>query len=321
MVASPNYIIGVYDADESTEAASAPVPAGSIETERLYRAYFRSVKQPVVDTAFSGRSDYQAFIENGVAAGGLFSGGDGVKTEEEVALFGGTAGITYDPNYHTPADDISNISRRSLDHHVRRDRAHDDPAGPHHRRRSTPPTTHCRRGAATPRAHPRGSCCAEEPPLATPSTVPRRLRAARHRHARTPPRRARATPARRPRGRCRGRPGPRCRGVRAVPGGRASWNDASSSTRLAAGRRGDQVPAAAVRRLLARQQPVLTEAPDQSRDRRRGDTERVGDLVGGDRCPVHREQQHLELLQGELAGHQRIEAQLGRELVEGAETG
>jgi len=115
MVASPNYIIGVYDADESTEAASAPVPAGSIETERLYRSYFRSVKQPVVDTAFSGRSDYQAFIENGVAAGGLFSGGDGVKTEEQARLFGGTAGITFDPNYHTPADDISNISRRSLD--------------------------------------------------------------------------------------------------------------------------------------------------------------------------------------------------------------
>ena len=115
MVGSPNYRVGVFDADGSTYEASAPVPAGSIETEQLFRTYFEAVDQPVVDTEFSGRSDYQAFIENGVAAGGLFSGGDGIKTEEEVALFGGTAGIQYDPNYHTPADDISNVDRESVD--------------------------------------------------------------------------------------------------------------------------------------------------------------------------------------------------------------
>ena len=115
MVGSPNFRIGVYDADESTEPASAPVPAGSIETERAYRKYFRAIGQPVVDTAFSGRSDYQAFIVNGVAAGGLFSGGDGIKTAREVQLFGGRAGIAYDPNYHTPADGIGNVSFRSVD--------------------------------------------------------------------------------------------------------------------------------------------------------------------------------------------------------------
>ena len=38
-----------------------------------------------------------------------------MKTDEEVALFGGTAGITYDPNYHTPADDLANINEDSLD--------------------------------------------------------------------------------------------------------------------------------------------------------------------------------------------------------------
>ena len=114
MVGSPNYIIGVYDADESSSEASAPVPAGSIETERAYRKYFRAKGQPVVDTAFSGRSDYQAFIMNGVAAGGLFSGADGTKTPEEVRLFGGRAGITYDPNYHTPEDDYDNVNIRSI---------------------------------------------------------------------------------------------------------------------------------------------------------------------------------------------------------------
>ncbi len=114
MVGSPNYRIGVYDADGSGEPTDAPVPAGSIETENMFRRYFRQTDQPVVDTQFSGRSDYQAFINNGVAAGGLFTGADGVKTEEEVELFGGEAGITYDPNYHSSGDDLSNVSRRAL---------------------------------------------------------------------------------------------------------------------------------------------------------------------------------------------------------------
>ncbi|MDO5627114.1 MAG: M28 family peptidase [Mobilicoccus sp.] len=114
MVGSPNHIIGVYDADESTYQAPVDVPAGSIGTERVFTDYFDAIGQPWVDTEFSGRSDYQPFIENGVAAGGLFTGADGRKTAREVELFGGTEGILYDPNYHTPADNLSNINRDAL---------------------------------------------------------------------------------------------------------------------------------------------------------------------------------------------------------------
>lgn len=114
MVGSPNYVIGVYDADQSTYPAPVPVPPGSPETEDVFTDYFDSIGQPWVDTPFSGRSDYQAFILNGIPASGLFTGADDVKTEEEVALFGGTAGITMDPNYHSPADDISNVNRDAL---------------------------------------------------------------------------------------------------------------------------------------------------------------------------------------------------------------
>jgi Zn-dependent M28 family amino/carboxypeptidase len=115
MIGSPNFKIGVYDADQSTYEAPVTVPAGSIETEDVLTSYFDGIGQPWVDTEFSGRSDYQAFIENGVPASGLFTGGDGVKTAKEVEMFGGTAGITYDPNYHTPADDITNVSTTALD--------------------------------------------------------------------------------------------------------------------------------------------------------------------------------------------------------------
>ncbi|MGO0576944.1 M28 family peptidase [Ornithinimicrobium panacihumi] len=115
MVASPNHIIGVYDADQSTYEAPVDVPEGSIETEAVFTDWFDSIGQPWVDTPFSGRSDYQPFITVGIPASGLFTGADGSKTAEEVALFGGTEGIMYDPNYHTPADDIDNINVEALD--------------------------------------------------------------------------------------------------------------------------------------------------------------------------------------------------------------
>ena len=115
MVGSPNYTIGVYDADESTYEAPVEVPEGSIATETVFTDYFDSVDQPWVDSEFSGRSDYQAFITNGIPASGLFTGADGVKTEEEAATFGGTAGELLDPNYHTPDDDITNVSQEALD--------------------------------------------------------------------------------------------------------------------------------------------------------------------------------------------------------------
>ena len=120
MLGSPNFQIGVYDADNSNNAGNpnpdgVTIPPGSIETEAVFTDYFDSVDQPWNDTAFSGRSDYQAFINNGVPAGGLFSGGDGTKTPAQAEMYGGTAGIHYDPNYHTPADDITNVSKESLD--------------------------------------------------------------------------------------------------------------------------------------------------------------------------------------------------------------
>ena len=115
MIGSPNYIIGVYDADESTYPAPVEVPEGSEAAEARFTDYFDKIGQPWVDTEFSGRSDYQAFILNGIPATGLFTGADGTKTEAEVALFGGTAGITYDPNYHSANDDIDNVSKKALD--------------------------------------------------------------------------------------------------------------------------------------------------------------------------------------------------------------
>ena len=49
------------------------------------------------------------FINAGIPAGGLFSGAEGIKTAEEAAIFGGTAGAPYDPCYHQACDTIDNV--------------------------------------------------------------------------------------------------------------------------------------------------------------------------------------------------------------------
>jgi hypothetical protein len=44
----------------------------------------------------------------------LFSGAEGIKTPEQAATYGGTAGEAYDPCYHQACDDITNLSSEAL---------------------------------------------------------------------------------------------------------------------------------------------------------------------------------------------------------------
>jgi Zn-dependent M28 family amino/carboxypeptidase len=117
MVASPNYIFMVYDADESSFPAptGTPIPEGSESIEDLFESYFTWVGEPYEDAQFSGRSDYQAFIMNGIPAGGLFTGAEVPKTEEQEAIWGGEAGQQYDPCYHLACDTIDNFDEHALD--------------------------------------------------------------------------------------------------------------------------------------------------------------------------------------------------------------
>jgi hypothetical protein len=117
MVGSPNYIFMVYDADESTFPApeGVPIPPGSEEIEDVYESYYTLVDEPYDDTEFNGRSDYQAFIEAGVPSGGLFTGAEVIKTEEQEAIWGGNAGDQFDPCYHLACDTFGNIDLHALE--------------------------------------------------------------------------------------------------------------------------------------------------------------------------------------------------------------
>ena len=116
MIGSANYMLGVYDGDNSGgTAAPGFIPEGSAQIEDVFEQYYASVGEPFQDTEFSGRSDYGPFIAVGIPAGGLFTGAEGVKTAEQAAIFGGTAGVAFDPCYHAACDDITNISAHALD--------------------------------------------------------------------------------------------------------------------------------------------------------------------------------------------------------------
>jgi Zn-dependent M28 family amino/carboxypeptidase len=115
MVASPNYIFGVYDADESTFEAPVTVPAGSAAIEDVCEQYYTLIGEPYEDSEFSGRSDYQAFIENDIPAAGLFTGAEVPKTEEQEAIWGGEAGEQFDPCYHEACDTIDNLDPHAFE--------------------------------------------------------------------------------------------------------------------------------------------------------------------------------------------------------------
>ncbi len=115
MIASPNYAYKLYDGDDSDAVGSPAGPPGSAQIEQQLAAFFARRGLATVGTDFDGRSDYGPFIAVGIPAGGIFTGAEGIKTPEEQALFGGTAGVAYDICYHLACDTISNPNLTALD--------------------------------------------------------------------------------------------------------------------------------------------------------------------------------------------------------------
>jgi Zn-dependent M28 family amino/carboxypeptidase len=117
MLASPNPGYFTYDGDQSlpADARGQPVvPEGSAGIERTLVAYLKSAGKTAQDTSFDGRSDYDGFTLAGIPAGGLFSGAEGKKSDEQAKLWGGTANEPFDPNYHQKTDTLDHIDRTSL---------------------------------------------------------------------------------------------------------------------------------------------------------------------------------------------------------------
>ena len=115
MVGSPNHVFFIYDGDDSDGVRAGPGPSGSADIEKTFEAFYTARGIPFKGSDFSGRSDYGPFIANNIPSGGLFTGAEGLKTAEEVALWGGTAGQQYDPCYHLACDTYANNNDTALD--------------------------------------------------------------------------------------------------------------------------------------------------------------------------------------------------------------
>ena len=141
MVGSTNFVRLVYDGDLS-DSAPPPggAPDGSGQIEGVFADYFRSQKLKHDPTAFDGRSDYGPFIANGVPAGGLFTGAEGINlpSGRRLRRNGGSAvrpvlppGVRHapEPEQHGARPDVRRRGARRLDARQLGERADDRPVG------------------------------------------------------------------------------------------------------------------------------------------------------------------------------------------------
>jgi Zn-dependent M28 family amino/carboxypeptidase len=112
MVGSPNYVRFVFDGNGSDTGIKGPQGSGLIE--RIFNRFYERHGLETDPTALDGRSDYVAFAAVGIPVGGMFSGAEGIKTEEQAEVYGGQAGVAYDPCYHEACDTIDNVNRRAI---------------------------------------------------------------------------------------------------------------------------------------------------------------------------------------------------------------
>jgi hypothetical protein len=118
MLGSPNAGYFTYDGDQSGQAnpdiPARSVPAGSAGVERTLAGYLNLGGVRPADMPLSRTADYAPFLAAGVPIGGLTTGSSQRKTEVQARLWGGQAGVAFDPNHQTPRDDVDNIDRNAL---------------------------------------------------------------------------------------------------------------------------------------------------------------------------------------------------------------
>jgi Zn-dependent M28 family amino/carboxypeptidase len=118
MLASPNAGYFTYDGDQSgpasTDVPPDQVPLGSAGIERTLAGYLSLAGRRPADQPLSNAVDYFPFLKAGVPVGGMTAGMAGKKSQLQARLWGGTAGVAFDPNYHTPADTTGNVNRDAL---------------------------------------------------------------------------------------------------------------------------------------------------------------------------------------------------------------
>ena len=115
MIGSPNFVRFVLDGDGSNSMFEPLPQPGSpmAHIEKTYRQYFDEVGLPIEEEPFSnsyGTTDHTPFDDAGIPVSDLHTGTVFLKSEEQAAIFGGTAGEPWDPCYHKECDTLDNVN-------------------------------------------------------------------------------------------------------------------------------------------------------------------------------------------------------------------
>jgi hypothetical protein len=118
LLGSTNAGYFTYDGDQSgqpnPDVPADRVPVGSAGIERTLAGYLNLAGARPADLPLGLASDYSAFLRAGVPIGGITAGGSQRKTATQARLWGGKAGVAFDPNYQRPADTIANVDRATM---------------------------------------------------------------------------------------------------------------------------------------------------------------------------------------------------------------
>jgi Zn-dependent M28 family amino/carboxypeptidase len=115
-VGSPNTGYLTLDGDASLEAAAEmEPPTGSAGIERALVDYLANLGETGQDLPFDGRGDYEPLARAGIPVGALCTGTEQAMSPQQAELWGGRAGLAFDPNYHTGDDTLVNVSPSALD--------------------------------------------------------------------------------------------------------------------------------------------------------------------------------------------------------------
>jgi Zn-dependent M28 family amino/carboxypeptidase len=118
MLASKNAGYFTYDGDQSGQPSpgipAASVPPGSAGVERTLAGYLNLAGVRPADMPLSRASDYGPFLTAGIPIGGITTGASQLKSAVQARLWGGQAGVPFDPGYRTPRDVGDNVNPQAL---------------------------------------------------------------------------------------------------------------------------------------------------------------------------------------------------------------
>lgn len=107
-----------YDGDQSGQPNPAiplaKVPAGSAGVERTLAGYLNLAGKRPADMELSLANDYGVFLSAGVPIGGVTTGTVQRKNEAQARLWGGQAGVAFDPVFRTQRDNLDSVNRAAL---------------------------------------------------------------------------------------------------------------------------------------------------------------------------------------------------------------